>query len=98
MTTIEQMKAEVDMIAVGTMPLHPSSMDFPDASAKIILFVRDGEDGRSLFLGTELYGEMSRLYEVRYEDWEGTVTKVMAQVGLHNSNDPFTALLKGTDE
>lgn len=95
MPTIEQMRAEVDMLSVGTIPLHPGSMEFADSNAKIILFVRDGEDGRSLFLSTELYGQLSRMYEVRYEDWAGVVTKMLAQVELHNSEDPFLALLNG---
>lgn len=95
MTTIDDLMAEHSMIAVGMVPLNPDVLDFKDAEGKIILYVQDSvDDGRLLFLSISLYGELSRTYEVKWEDWAPTVTKMMGDVVMHNHDDPFAQLLK----
>lgn len=98
MPTIDEMKAEVDMISVGTMALNPKSLiDFEDAKGKIVLFVRDGEDGRSMFMGVEMYGVLDRLYEVDYDTWAGVAARMAGEVIMSDALDPFTALLQNGD-
>lgn len=82
-----------EMLAVGAVPLHPGVLDYADAEGKIILFVRDEEEGRSLFMSVQMYGELTRAYEVRWDDWADVVTKMMAKVEMADSNDPFMQLL-----
>jgi len=65
MTTIDDLKSDADMLTVGTVPLHPGVLDYADTDGKIILFVRDQEEGRSLFMAIEMYGELGRMYEVK---------------------------------
>lgn len=95
MTTLDEMKTQADMIAVGTVPIHPGVLDYNDTKGKIILFVRDEEEGRSVFMGVETYGEISRLYECRWDDWSAVITKMQGDVVMHNQEDPFNALLGG---
>jgi hypothetical protein len=97
MTTIDGLMAENEMIAVGMVPLHPGVMDYADAKGKIILFVRDDEEGRSLFMSIETYGQISRTYEVRWDDWSHIVTKMAGDVIISDAADPYTALLNGAD-
>lgn len=96
MPTTEDMTTN-EMIAVGTVPIHPGVLDYSDAKGKVVLFVRDQEEGRSIFLGVELYGMVDRLYEVRYDDWEAVVTRMIGQVGSYSLNDPFNELLGGSE-
>lgn len=95
MTTTESLYEQVDMITVGTVPLNPAAYTDPDAKGKIVLFVRDGEDGRSAFMGVEMYGQLDRLYEVNYDDWAKTITRMTGDVVMHNHDDPFLKLLNG---
>lgn len=95
MTTIDSLAEKVNMITVGTIPLNPSVIDYADAEGKIVLFVRDGEDGRSCFMGVEMYGVLDRLYEVNYDDWAKTITRMTGDVVMHNHDDPFLQLLNG---
>lgn len=92
MTTIDDLLAEHEMISVGTIPIHPGVVDYQDAKGKIILFVRDNDEGRSLYMGVELYGEMARLYETRWDDWSAVVTKMNGDVTMHNFDDAFNQL------
>lgn len=92
--TDSNLMAENNMLAVGSIPIHPGIQDFADAKGKIILYVKDEEEGRSLYLSFEMYGELSRAYEVRYDDFEQVVTKMIGQVGMANSEDPFMTLLE----
>lgn len=84
-----------EMIAVGSVPLNTGMLDYADAEGKIILWVRDEREGRSLYITFEMYGEISRAYSVRYEDFADVVTKVMGDVTIHNMTDPFEQLLIG---
>lgn len=87
-----------DMIAVGRIALHPGVLDYADADGKVVLYVQDSDEGRSLFMSISMYGEFSRTYEVRYDDFADVVTRMMGQVTLANAEDPFTQLvLGGTD-
>jgi hypothetical protein len=92
---IDDLLAENDMVAVGTVPIHPGVLDYEDSGGKIILFVRDYDEGRSLFLGVEMYGDMARLYEVRYDDWADVITKMAGDVILADADDPYNRLLMG---
>lgn len=83
------------MISVGSVPLNANVLDYADADGKIILHVQDTDEGRSLFMSFKLYGEYSRTYEVRYEDFADVVTKMMGEVIMHNAGDPFAQLLGG---
>ena len=83
------------MISVGSIPLNPNVLDYKDAEGKIILWVKDEEEGRSVYLSIGMYGEVSRTYEVRYDDFADVVTRMMGQVTMHNVEDPFNALLLG---
>ena len=85
-----------EMIAVGSIPIHPGIIDYEDAHGKVILWVKDEEQGRSLYMGIEMYGEVGRVYEVRYDDWARVATDVLAGVAMHNANDPFMELLGGS--
>lgn len=85
-----------DMVAVGTIPLNPGVLDYEDAEGKIILWVKDEEEGRSVYLGIEMYGVVDRAYEVRYDDFENVITKMMGEVIMANANDPFAELLGGS--
>lgn len=87
-----------DMIAVGTIPLRTGVLDFEDADGKIILWVKDEEEGRSVYLGVQMYGVVDRAYEARYEDFENVITKMMGEVIMANADDPFTALLGGSND
>lgn len=84
MTTMDDMMATNEMLAVGTVPIHPGVMDYKDANGKIVLFVREQEEGRSLFMSIEMYGELSRTYEVRYEDWEPVILKMAVDLTAHD--------------
>lgn len=86
------------MIAVGTMPLSPGMLDFQDADGKAILWVKDEREGRRVYITFEMYGEMTRAYEVRYEDFANVVTKMMGDVTMHNMTDPFEQLLIGASD
>jgi len=86
-----------DMIAVGTIPLNPGVLDYADAEGKVILYVKDEEEGRSVYMSISMYGEPSRTYEVAYNDFEQVVTKMMGEVIMHNTEDPFAQLLGGID-
>lgn len=86
---------EPNMIAVGSIPIHPGVLDLAGTDGKIILFVHDNDEGRSVRLGVEMYGHLDRLYEVRYEDFENVITKMMGTVIMADAEDPFNALLGG---
>jgi hypothetical protein len=83
---------ENEMVAVGAVPIHPGVLDYADANGKIILYVKDEEEGRSLFMSIEMYGELTRAYEVRWDDWANTVSKMLAKVELADSTDPLAEL------
>ena len=84
-----------DMISVGRIPLHPGLLDYNDAEGHVVLYVRDEEEGRSVYISIERYGEMSRAYEVRFDDFENVITRMLGEGTLANHNDPFAALLTG---
>lgn len=86
-----------DMISVGTIPLNPSVLDYADAEGKIILWVEDGDEGKCVQLGVKMYGVVDRVYSVRYEDFEGVITKMMGEVIMANADDPFAQLLGGNN-
>lgn len=86
-----------DMIATGTIPLNPSVLDYADAEGKIILWVEDGDEGLSVQLGVKMYGVVDRVYSVRYEDFEGVITKMMGTVIMTNAENPFAQLLGGNN-
>ena len=88
------LKTDYDMIAVGAIPIHPGVLDFKDAEGKVVLFVRDEEEGRSVFMGVKMYGEIDRLYEVRYQDFEEIITKMMGEVIMADAEDPYMELLR----
>lgn len=90
-----RMTDEYDMLSVGSVPLNPNVVDFDDADGKVVLYVKDTDEGRSLYLSMSLYGEMSRTYEVRYDDFAEVVTKMMGEVTMANSEDEFMKLLGG---
>lgn len=93
MTTID-----TEYISVGAIPIHPGVLDYADTDGKVILYVRDEDEGRSVYMAIAMYGEVSRTYEVRYDDFAEVVTKVMGEVTMYNSEDPFTKLLGGNDD
>ena len=86
-----------DMIATGVIPLNPGVLDYADSDGKVILWVKDEEEGRSVYMSISMYGEMVRTYEVAYADFENVVTKMMGDVIMANMNDPFAELLGGAD-
>lgn len=86
-----------DTISVGTIPLNPGMLDYEDAEGKIILWVKDDEEGRSVYLGVKMYGVVDRAYAVRYEDFENVITKMMGEVIMANAEDPFAQLLGGNN-
>ena len=86
-----------DMIAVGRVPLHPGVLDYADAKGHVVLWVKDDEEGRSLFMSINMYDMPTRTYEVRYDDFADVVTRMMGQVTMHNVEDPFAELLGGND-
>lgn len=81
---IETIKADYDMLTVGTIPLNPDIRDYDDANGKLIMFVRDEVEGRSLYMGLELYGEVSRLWEVRYDDFAQVVGSITMDIALRD--------------
>lgn len=83
------------MISVGTIPLNPNVLDFKDTDGKIILWVKDEEEGRSVYMSIGMYGELTRTFEVRYDDFADVITRMMGEVTMHNAEDPFTQLLGG---
>lgn len=87
-----------EMIAVGSIPIHPGVLDYADAEGKVILWVKDNREGRSVYLSVSMYGEPSRTYEVRYSDFESVVTKMMGDVIMRDVDDPFEQLLKGVEQ
>jgi hypothetical protein len=84
MTSTNDLMTDAGMISVGAVPIHPGVQDYADTGGKVILFVREEAEGRSLFLSIEMYGEISRMYEVRYADWEGVVTKMTGDLMVHD--------------
>jgi len=88
---------EDNMIATATIPMNPSVLDFADAEGKIVLWVKDEEEGRSVYMGVKMYGEIDRVYEVQYDAFERVITKMMGDVIMYNADDPFTKLLMGAE-
>ena len=86
-----------DMVSVGRIPIHPGVTDYADANGHVVLWVKDEDEGRSVYMSIEMYGEMTRTYEVRYDDFEGVITRMMGEVTMANANDTFMALLAGSD-
>jgi hypothetical protein len=41
-----------------------------------------------------MYGELARMYEVKYDDWADTITRMMGEVIMADSDDPFNQLLE----
>lgn len=80
MTNLNSLLADSDMLAVGSVPITTQDPEFLDADNKAVLFVRDMPEGRSLFLGLSLYGEIARMYQLDYSAWEDTMIKMMADV------------------
>lgn len=89
------MQMTEDMLAVGAIPIHPGVLDYSDAEGKVILYVQESDQGQSLFMSISMYGELSRTYEVRYDDFADVVTRMMGQVSIANADDPFAQLLLG---
>lgn len=87
-----------EMIAVGTIPLNPGMLDYADAEGKVILYVKDELEGRVAYITVSMYGEISRAFAVRYEDFADIATKVMGDVTMHNMTDPFEQLLIGATD
>ncbi len=85
-----------DMISVGRVPIHPGVQDYEDAKGHVVLWVKDEDEGRSLYMSVEMYGNMVRTYEVRYDDFADVVTRMMGEVTMHSANDPFEKLLQGS--
>lgn len=86
---------ESTMIAVGSIPLNPGMLDLADAEGKIVLWVKDEDEGRSVYLAVEMYGVVDRAYPVAYADFEKVITNVMGKVIMADHEDPFAALLTG---
>lgn len=84
-----------DMISVGRIPIHPGVADYADAKGHVVLWVKDEDEGRSVYMSIEMYGEIGRTYEVRYDDFADVITRMMGQVTMHSATDPFTTLLGG---
>lgn len=83
------------MVAVGSIPINPGMLDLADAEGKIILWVKDEDEGRSVYLAVEMYGVVDRAYPVAYADFEKVITDVMGKVIMADAGDPFTELLGG---
>lgn len=84
------------MITAKTIPINPGVLDYKDAEGKIVLFVRDEAEGRSMYMGLELYGVIDRLWEVNYADWEDVAVRTIAAVSIHDSKDPLTQMMNGS--
>lgn len=93
MTTIDEIASKPAVITAGTIPLNPNVGDYADAKGKIVLFVQDEDEGRSIYMGIETYGEMPCVYEVRYDDWADIVSRMAADVVMNDADDPFAKLL-----
>ena len=93
MTTIDEVAQSESTITAGTIPLHPGNRDYAEAKGKVVLWVKDEDEGRSLYMGFEAYGNVPYVYEVRYDDWADIITRMMGDVILHNADDPFAQLL-----
>ena len=93
MTTIDEAARLDQPIAAGTIPLHPGVEDYRDAKGKVILWVKDTDQGRSIYMGIETYGDIPCVVEVRYDDFADVVTRMMGTVTMSDSNDPFNELL-----
>lgn len=87
MSNLTKLLADTDMIAVGSVPVTAGLADMADADGKVVLFVRDMPEGRSLFMGMTLYGEVSRMYQLDYSAWEDTILKMTTDVTVHNMGD-----------
>lgn len=86
-----------DMISVGRIPLNPNLMDYEDAKGHVVLWVKDEDEGRSVYMSIEMYGTMTRTYEVRYDDFAEVITRMMGEVTMYNAEDPFAQLLGGSN-
>lgn len=87
-----------EMISVGTIPLNPNVIDYEDAEGKVILWVKDEEEGRSVYMSIGMYGQVTRTWEVRYDDFANVITRMMGEVTMHNVEDPFAELLGGSND
>lgn len=94
MQTISDVAGAESTITAGTIPFHPGVPEYRDADGKVIMWVKDDDEGRSLFLGVEAYGEISAVTELRYDDWVDVVSRMMGTVIMQDSTDPFNELLK----
>ena len=98
MKKIDEVAQPEQVIAAGTIPLHPGVDDYRDAKGKVVLFVEDNDQGRSLYMGIEAYGTTPYTYEVRYDDFADIVTRLMVDVATANAGDMFAELLTGGAE
>lgn len=88
---IDEMARHEGVITAGTVPIHPSIVS---GSGKVLLFVQDGEDGRSLFIGVETFGEKAALFEVEYDQFVQVYSQMVSDVIIEDAGDPFAALLQ----
>lgn len=86
------------LISAGRIPLNPNIIDYDDAKGHVVLWVKEEEEGHSVYMSVEMYGHITRTYEVRYDDFADVITRMLGEVTIHNANDPFTQLLEAAND
>lgn len=98
MTDFKSLTNEVrqdQTITVGTVPLNPAVREYADADGNLVMYVQDGDSGRSLYLGIKAFGAIENVYEFSYGDFVDVFVRVQADVILNDTEDPYSALLTG---
>ena len=82
-------------ITTGTVPLNPAVREYAEADGNVVMYVRDGDSGRSLYLGIKAFGAVTNVYEFSYDDFLDVFVRMQSDVILNDAEDPYSALLTG---
>lgn len=89
--TIKDIVELTPIVAAVSIPLHPAIPEYAGCTAHF--FAKDGDEGRSIYVGFDMDGQDSQLFEMRYDEWADMICKLQAEVILSNTEDPYMQLL-----
>lgn len=82
-------------ITIGTVPFNPAVREYAEADGNVVMYVRDSDSGRSLYLGIKAFGAVTNVYEFSYDDFLDVFVRMQSDVILNDAEDPYSALLTG---
>ena len=95
MTELMNEANQHETLTAGTIPFHPGVKEYEGLDGKVMLYVRDNDEGRSLYMAIGMQGVFPYVYEVRYDDFADVISRMQAEVIMTDADDPFTLLLTG---